>query len=583
GEYPSELEKHEELRISISSDRDVWRDTFDAGFKATLALGVLNGRNAPADAPLSKIGAALDELDKHAKALADGSMTVEEFDQKARVVSSAVRRARRMWLSGNFVECEADCDGERRSSWGIDSSASLFAVELLSEYAYLLVKRAKMEALASDPELRVQLRVRWLQVTVVCSVALDLCRQLHPAFLRRESRETIKLQTLYGLALGHLGRPMESNRRFNEAAAVLSKQSRIPDEVETAIIRLRRAEVALARASHVSDVIECLPLAALSLPLEKTAGALERQVDPVAVGLAEHLRAQIDEIEQMTVDQLISRTEENLEERVGFATRLTGVRRASGNAMHADPFVRKVVEIWRKRYLRGDQVGAARALARTLRRLQSALLDDAWVYLESAERLLAGYSQSSLWWGRVAELKLRAYGEVRADSGFDSLVFRRRLQHDVALTRLRDQLLLVEPSSPYAQITCVEVTARAMSAVSSQDFIAVPSFSEHDWCMLRWLLTDALIEIVRDEDLSEPPHLLLRCWSRADSVLDEAWASSSMDLPRPVKREGQLMRALVAVAQAEGVDWATMAPRARRIRRKVRERRRDFKKERSFR
>jgi hypothetical protein len=139
-------------------------------------------------------------------------------------------------------------------------------VHVLSEFAYLHVKRAKLESHAwrsvrwscsgmgenpvdphGDANER-SIRLRWTQVWTLCELALDLCRYLHPALEVVETEQRVKILTIYGLAMGYCGRFVEAHRRLSEAQALLSKARRGFWDLELAIIRLRRAEVHLEHA-----------------------------------------------------------------------------------------------------------------------------------------------------------------------------------------------------------------------------------------------------------------------------------------------------------------------------------------------
>lgn len=58
-----------------------------------------------------------------------------------------------------------------------------------------------------------------------------------------------------------------------------------------------------------------------------------------------------------------------------------------------------------------------------------------------------------------------------SDSRFESLVFRQRIQHDVEISDLQQQLLLNAPSSAYQKMKGAKLGADTMVAIHCQDFI----------------------------------------------------------------------------------------------------------------
>ena len=129
-------------------------------------------------------------------------------------------------------------------------------VKILGEYAYAHVKRAKLLSEAGMGGVRT--KILWMKVCIICRCVTDICRNLDPFFLDFELDQRIRIQTIHGLALGHLERYTEGHRRLTEAFSMLSK--RRPSQIgpEHAIIKLRRAEIYLLEERRLRKKIEIL-------------------------------------------------------------------------------------------------------------------------------------------------------------------------------------------------------------------------------------------------------------------------------------------------------------------------------------
>ncbi len=127
---------------------------------------------------------------------------------------------------------------------------------LISELMYRIVRRAKLEyhaeslniddILLSASEARVS--EHWQVVSALGYEALQMCRSLSPDYHLEDCDLRIRVLTLYALALGYLNRFSESNRRLNEAHAIILSGMGWPDGRELARIHIRRAEMLIWRA-----------------------------------------------------------------------------------------------------------------------------------------------------------------------------------------------------------------------------------------------------------------------------------------------------------------------------------------------
>lgn len=156
-----------------------------------------------------------------------------------------IARLRREWMN-EWAEKSGD-------------EAPLFqTIWLISEMMYRIVRRAKLEyhhqSLASDDLLlsanEVNVSRRWVVVCALGYEALQMCRSLSPDYHHADCDLRVRVLTLYALALGYLNRFSESNRRLNEAHAIILSGMGWPDGRELARIHIRRAEMLIWRSRH---------------------------------------------------------------------------------------------------------------------------------------------------------------------------------------------------------------------------------------------------------------------------------------------------------------------------------------------
>ena len=409
--------------------------------------------------------------------------------------NETLKKEKNEWIFRNLKETAQDPTQKTQ-----DNVALLRLVQLVSDFAYLFIKRANLEFNATG-NWDEKSRRRWGQATILCFLGIDLCKHLHPQFFQSELKLKIKMHTLYGLSLAYLDRPFEASRHFNEAKALLSKAARTLDEVEVAIIRLRQAEAYLVQATHISKILDAIPKGAYDIVNDDQLRELREQQDAILKDpkseLARHadkikkhnivLSSQPDDISRKDlIDQILDRLSSNSV----FGHCLKPDDNSSNSQLLVDPLVRYAFEECNKRTIETKEFRSE--LLTRLNRLHSATLDDAWVSLESSEKLLAGYSQSSLWWGNLASLKLRAYAQVRPNATFESLVFRRKVQHDEAIRQLLQRLVLISPGSLYARVCAVDLVSLAMLAITQQNAATVGKFKSKDW--------DEVEELLQEDD-----------------------------------------------------------------------------------
>jgi hypothetical protein len=314
----------------------------------------------------------------------------------------------------------------------------------------------------------------WVEVIALCQTIINLCRSVSSEFVHLEYGWRVNTYILNSLALGRLGRFTEARRCLNEANALLSKLPRRVDQVELAAIELRRAEVHVLEAIFLARLLNALCHVLLS--------GLQRYVEFPASArdeegwLAENLR-------QIPCQEEIHHLLRLLLSQIGE----TGPSTQGNKA-------KKIASQWFAQYemkwlcpaksTYGPKVETAedivvdlvRNLAAHLTHIHFAQLDDAWVALEHAERLLAGRTRSSQWWGRLCTLRLRVFAEhwneERLKNDYDrclpkltskirseiapkrcaTMAFRRKIDYPnyfIALLRLG---LAVWPYDPYPRL-----------------------------------------------------------------------------------------------------------------------------------
>ncbi|MBL9188788.1 MAG: hypothetical protein JNK23_14995 [Opitutaceae bacterium] len=327
----------------------------------------------------------------------------------------------------------------------------LTLAQTVFELAYTHVRRAKMlqhAAKSSESEqLRPTLdsRVLWVEVCGLCWLALNLCYYLPPALLVQDAHLRIKTLTLYGLALGWLGRFHEAHRNLDEAHAWLSKLHTTIDPIELGIIKVRQAEVHVLEATRLRRLLD------LFCNLGESAG--------------------------------ITFTETVLK-RLNHESRPLRQKIHSANST--------VAAQWFERYLNDPKHGektpedrprAKSEIVAELYRAHCASLDNAWMVLEGAERGLSGKSHPAIWWGRLHSLRLRVIAEhwwpkeSRLFSDlqlvpYRTLAFRKPQDHLKAIEKIYRAGRLAARPAPFYQLRFVDYAHSAIEHLIARGTIA---------------------------------------------------------------------------------------------------------------
>jgi hypothetical protein len=291
---------------------------------------------------------------------------------------------------------------ERKGKWLVEHSEDgdqlRATIWLLLEHAYVLARRAKMKyhLLPRSNDNEVVPREVWQQVCVACNIGVDFCKHLPAQFLADELRLKARAHTLYSLGLANLGRFYEAHRHLNDAQALLSLSGEA-GRVDFAVVCLRRVEAYLTECYYLNSFIGLISD-------EQKKGDVDWDSR-----VFKWRGAQWSVPQESKSGQTGSK---NLDPLAG-TNRILPVSVCAW-LMRIEP------------HKMADAQGRERELLR-LKRVYTATLDDAWAELDRAEWFLAGESQSSLWWGRLATLRLRCYGLLPADPALAkrSLLFRR--------------------------------------------------------------------------------------------------------------------------------------------------------------
>lgn len=244
-----------------------------------------------------------------------------------------------------------------------------------------------------------------------------------------------KLHTIYGLALANLDRFYEAHRHLNEATGILSKSGSPADATASGIVRLRRAEVFLTEASRLRELVFYV----------------SKAPDENKTGKDGSWRA----VRKTLLEDNFSHG--------GFVEVFDPATMTKGHQL--PPAVMSLLNDWEDS---GNSVEDLQRFQNCIKKMQVAALDDAWIALENAQRSLSGRSQSSLWWGRLAGMTLRVFGEECTDSGFESLAYRVKLDHEEMVLSIFSRGMLAANADPYRRLRLVDYGFNAWVAVCNR-------------------------------------------------------------------------------------------------------------------
>jgi SIR2-like domain len=380
-------------------------------------------------------------------------------------------------------------DRAGRDHLGKDSLQQL--IQALDRLAFEHSQRAKIVQVVESTKLGVPglseclpacelARRLWAQVTFLCRSVFNLCRSVSPHLVDFDYSVRVNTATHYGLALGHLARFTEAHRRLNEANARLSKLSLRIDQVEPAVIELRRAEVYLVEAifiaqlidSLIKELINCYEAKSETIGRRKSGDNVNAHVYQLLLTLlGEH-----------PIDKFLWDDAQTIQDGTGSSSmqtiqqwwelyQLSDI--ALTDRIHAN-----------NRKLAPDAISAfADSLVKHLSRIHFAKLDDAWVALEQTERLLSGRNRSSRWWGALCTLRLKIFAEhldektlareipqpafisKLAPISCSTMAFRRKIDYHEYLVSLLRVGLAVWPDDSFRRFRLADYFVRAWKRV----------------------------------------------------------------------------------------------------------------------
>lgn len=279
---------------------------------------------------------------------------------------------------------------------GTPREINLF-IQALVEWAFVFIRRAKKVFRArAEPEEKgsgikppaLETPAKdFLVASLLCNMALDLCRLLPPAYAEYTAKHQIKAQSIYGLALGNLGRFREAHRRLGEARVLCrSLGSSGPLEDSTVLLgiaELRRAEVLCLEARECGAVLRWMR--------DPEAGGNPPGWDP-------------DRVSEKARNISFARAFRRFVELHDFDTPASHAPGKLEQARAANVLAR-----WWKQ---GMDPQAAIGKQNDLNRIIQAKIGDAWRCLEESRRCFYGRTHSPRWWGRQYALELRVFGEA---------------------------------------------------------------------------------------------------------------------------------------------------------------------------
>lgn len=343
---------------------------------------------------------------------------------------------------------------------------TLCLLQELVRWSWWLLSRAKREEhalLAAVPEdcefsvLPVPMKVRrqWIGVCVLAQACEDAWHWLPPGPDRVAALEASKAGAIYGLALARLGRFNEAHRRLNLAYGLLNEYC--PGSfIDMGILELRRAEAHLLEASLAHEIALWFGTS-MALDGPNSYGTERSELGDVLFDVVAGRDAPAgDPASKLQAD----------------------LRRMLGDGEAAEDYfpLRRVEGIcsWL-----GDRVGPMPtptgtsrwcAVDRRLRRVGAARCDDAWACLERAQTLLAGHTQSPLWWSRLRALQLQAHATRISGAPNEQRTahrpLSRRVRQDVqeTLRLLWREGIAVAPDDGYNRLRMVDQYTRACRA-----------------------------------------------------------------------------------------------------------------------
>lgn len=310
------------------------------------------------------------------------------------------------------------------------------------ELAFVFMKRAKLQRLheqlaKTDVKFSERKSTRsFVLCEAICYLGLRLVREIHPAYLEFGIHAQVRLLTLNGLALCYLHRFYEGNRKLREADAIISKAGHFADKVNHGIVYLRQAESLLVEAELRRSQLK---------KLGEFSANNEIEIDDI-------FKYPNKEVFPSYLRELITSNKSN---------------RSTSKEHLLDQL--DILEQLRKVEILDIE---------SLVKRHFAAISDAARCLEKAEVMLSGISHSSRWWGRLITLKLRAFSshwlqdyfdtKQKEKYCFDTLLFRRKIDHAEYVQRLADQAMLIFVDDEFRKIRTFHYLNEALVVIANR-------------------------------------------------------------------------------------------------------------------
>ncbi len=329
----------------------------------------------------------------------------------------------------------------------------VMTVQALTDMAYRCTKYAKYLVQISKIDnadvnvcknLKNDANCLWVIVSFLSRFSIDLMRLLDPMFLDEEISLKIKCLSLYGLALGYLNRFYEANRIFNEAISVSISMSVQENNDNTAMLRLRRAEV------HILEAIFFKEMCKKDDPFDGLKDVLVQENG--------QYKYEIKEVNDSWHPYWLRHP--------GY---FIGSNGGKGNRGKLSDEEREYIVSLKNNDADKKEELVKKAKDR-LGRLYVAKLGDASVSLEAAEHLLSDHSRSSLWWGLLQLLRIQVFSEHdllenKIKPINMALSYRRKIEHDDFLDELLLKIFLVSGNDICAKVRALHEYLNAIKSI----------------------------------------------------------------------------------------------------------------------
>jgi len=258
----------------------------------------------------------------------------------------------------------------------------------------------------------------WRKACIHASLALEIETWLLPGAEVFAQRERAKAYTIYGLSHARMYRFTSAHRMLDNAQRLLHPPKSEDANAQIGIVELRRAEAHLIEAKIAREIAEL------------------KNLTKVPIGLKTWLKG---------IVTLHPKSDDTTKQKKKYL-RLIFV--ADENGETAEYFIKK------------DQ--ANRLICHCC-----ANIDDAWICLENAHRLLAVNTHSASWWGRLLAMQLRCFMLIPPKNEFNSpppRLLPNRKAHDLfeMLQSIYERGIETSPNDAHNRMRTLDYFLRAL-------------------------------------------------------------------------------------------------------------------------